>query len=371
MAIVSKSCRAPFAEQMPDALGWTTSDVFVRVHNDYLNRVTYALEEAVWLVKADRPQLGKRLATKLELASDEALMRVLLAPETTKRLLWRDAFPIAAVGEFLCQSLTAEAVRGGLRQQVDQSAWTALGDCMVMQSGDVSASDPIEGVLPVDLDSPNASAELLGATEGTVSWKTLERQKREPVLRDLGLAYRGIIASSPVFDTFLPKFARVIVLRRDDHPQFCSFSSRYHVGRITLINPHLIDEVLQAEALVHEAVHSLLFMQDQRPFWGLQWTGGEEPGNALSPWTGRPLPVSTFLQACFVWYGLFTFWGHASCAESFPSSNIRARVARSASGFLRGSLLNNLEDRDIAMLDTDVANAITDMQHRVSALLEA
>jgi hypothetical protein len=381
-------------ELMPGALAWTTGNVHAQAHESYVNRVTAALEEAVWLVNADDPEVGAGLAARLESASDGALLRVLLAPETTKRLLWRTAFPVAAVGEFLCRSLTAEAALEGAAQPLDQldpPLWTALGDRQVLPSGERVGTEPVGDVLAVDTESPYVRGnESLGATEGalpwpvavdtaggrgdgaedTVPWRSLERRELEVVLRDLDLAYRGIAAASPVCATFISTFAKIVAVRTDDHPQFCSFTSGYDLGRIALINPQMLDEVLLAEALVHEAVHSLLFMQDQRVFWGLAWTNGPAPGKAFSPWTGRSLPASTFLQACFVWYALVTFWGHALCAESFAVPRIRARLARAASGFSKGALLDNLDRHDLALLDPDVGQAITDMQGRVGALLE-
>ena len=53
-----------------------------------------------------------------------------------------------------------------------------------------------------------------------------------------------------------------------------------------------------AEALLHEAVHHLCNVTVSDAVW-VQGDGGAVI--VESPWTGNPLPVTTYLQACLVW----------------------------------------------------------------------
>lgn len=344
-------------ERIPEALTWTNSDCTRLVHGMFVTRVTNALENLVRAVGESRPELEEALRS----VSDDVLMRVLLAPDVTARLLWRDYSPTATTAKFFCECLMAEAAR---------PSWTAPGDRDLLPSDDMSA--PVAGILPLDLDKPDVDAPgFRRYPDDIVGCTPLKSQERDAVLRRLTASYQEIVASNSVLGDFVATFGKALVLRRTEGSEFTSFSSPNYVGRITLINPHLVDEVLLAESLVHESIHSLLFMHDHGPVWGLNPTEGGAPGNAYSPWTGRRLPVTTFLQACFVWFGLLTFWGHVLRTGSFPSGTgmVRMRLARAAAGFMRGPLLDNVQECDSQLVKKEVTAAVEDIDRRVSALL--
>jgi hypothetical protein len=141
------------------------------------------------------------------------------------------------------------------------------------------------------------------------------------------------------------------------------------VGRIALVNPQLVSESLIAEALVHEAIHAYLYMHDPTPLWGLKPDVRDEPGTVQSPWTGRTLPLCTFLHACIVWYGLFFFWGQVMCSSRSPSDEARRGIARASSGFMKGPLLDQLGPERIRSVRHEVHAALVEMQHNVLAVV--
>jgi hypothetical protein len=83
-----------------------------------------------------------------------------------------------------------------------------------------------------------------------------------------------------------------------------------------------------------------------------------------SPWTRNPLPLRPFLQACFVWYGLLTFWSSALGRSGFDRAAVRDRLDLAASGFFRGDLLDRVRMVD-DRLAPELLDAVTSLQEMV------
>lgn len=81
------------------------------------------------------------------------------------------------------------------------------------------------------------------------------------------------------------------------------------IGRVLIGNAELFEPELLAEAMVHEAIHGVLFMLDELN----SWMPGTREDNAQnhhirSPWSGNLLTPRNIFQACFVWYGLYKWF---------------------------------------------------------------
>jgi HEXXH motif-containing protein len=351
---------------MPDALMWTDGGLVTRqAHDEYVRVVSDALGGVLSGIVRQDAALRDRLTTSLDAASHDSLLRVLLAPETTNRLLWRRPETLVSTGSFLIDTLAAETVRAGGAMAVERTTWTALGDAVVSPTGHVVATPPIDGVLPVDMDSPTVTAVHPGGGDDDSVWTPLRQQERQDILKRLSLAYRGIAAANPMVAEFVQRSAKVVVLQRSDTRVFAAYSNGRYIGRITIGNPQLVDEVRIAESLVHEAIHGLLYMQIQRFPWGIEGPGATDAWKATSPWSGRKLPLATYLHACFVWYGLLHFWLDALRTGAFDRAQVKARLARAASGFLRGPIFQNAEEAGVAQIAEDIRSAIHEMQRRV------
>jgi hypothetical protein len=50
----------------------------------------------------------------------------------------------------------------------------------------------------------------------------------------------------------------------------------------------------------------------------------------------------TFLQACFVWFGLWTFWSTPKAQELFPAALVAKYVARARKGFEENRVIANV-----------------------------
>jgi hypothetical protein len=100
-------------------------------------------------------------------------------------------------------------------------------------------------------------------------------------------------------------------------------------------------------ALVHEAIHSLLYMIEISE--GFYVDGAVKTAlQVVSPWSGRGLYLHSFVHACFVWFGLLCFWRLAADRQPqpLPRGVAEDQLARAAAGF-RGprlrACLNDIE----------------------------
>ena len=116
------------------------------------------------------------------------------------------------------------------------------------------------------------------------------------------------------------------------------------------------------DALIHEGIHALLgkaalaeeLFSTHRTA-GVIWT--------VSPWSGRRLPLVTFVHASFVWFGLWNFWNLASahCERG------ALFAARARTGFGGESFLRNIPPEGLRVLEPDVVEGIRSMAAEVNA----
>ena len=351
-------------EAMPRALTWSEqSDALDRVHDEFARMVSDHLGYAMDGIRRRDADLAKRLMEQILSAPEADFWRVVLAPNTTNRLLWAGEDALVPLGHYLETALWAEAAARGEREPAERDAWTALGDVHVRAGGGIERS-PSQDLL-LDLDSPTVrNADPQARVHEKEAWWPLGPADREAFLDDLRMAVEAIDASSPTVAAFIRRFIRVLVVQRNDVGACSAYSANKYVGRVILSNPQLAEAVTIAESLVHEATHALLYMQIQQDPWGM---GGDphHEEKAVSPWSGRELPSSTYLHACFVWFGLLNFWSQVLEAGSLPESRVKDRLGRATLGFLKGPLLDHLPEAVAPRVTADVRRAIGDMQAMV------
>lgn len=111
---------------------------------------------------------------------------------------------------------------------------------------------------------------------------------------------------------------QVIDIREElEFPQiFASGSFRELPGLSLLLNAGNCDisEHRLANAVLHEAIHGVIYKYET---CGKLLVRKSVPSShrIVSVWTGTPLTVDSFVQACFVWYGLYKFWAMVSLAD--------------------------------------------------------
>jgi hypothetical protein len=367
-------CTTALIEKMPEVLTWSGhAATFEQVHDNYRQGMSDALGNLFAAIDRVEPALGRQLLDELQEASDAALLRVVLAPQTSHRLLWEQPQRLRDTADFFLRSLLAEKAKEGRPAALAEETWTALGDALVLPTGEVVTGPSIEGLMPLDLDSPQVwNADPLGLCHARPLWYPLTGYLRELALHRLALAQRAIAATSIVVSAFTTLFIKVLVLQKDDEESsFTAYSAQQYPGRTVIGNPQhqLVDVVHIAEAIVHEAIHALLYMLLQTHPWGIEDPLYDDKPKVVSPWTGTRLPVSTFLHACFVWYGLLHFWSLALGTTAFPLKRTHGRMSRAALGFLGSPLLELVDEADRVLVAAPVQMAIQRMQARVMEAL--
>lgn len=143
-----------------------------------------------------------------------------------------------------------------------------------------------------------------------------------------------------------------------------SFSNKPVIGRMGLANADSnrwsISKI--ADAIVHESIHALIYKIELTNSLYLDDSVESEGFTVVSPWSGRELPLHSFVHACFVWFGLWNFWGLAS-PEEYKAAELRSRAAR---GFLTGHPLSCIPDAARVRIRPEVRHAIDRMFKQVT-----
>lgn len=354
-------------ETMPEVLTWRAgTDVMERVYRDYVGLLSDRLGELLGTLLTADPKLGQALDATLRSSSDSAFSRVLTAPETSYRLIWKPE-TAPQLGHFILAALRAEERLAGVPMRFEAEAWTALGDVGFFPDGRIERQPQLSFEMPLDFGSPLARAVDLGNGDTTTPREPFTPAERARVLSLLGEACAGIERVNSLILAFTVRFNKVLVLQKDsaEPNNFTSGSTGQYVGRSFLTNPHLdgVHVVAVAESLVHEAIHALLYMQERRKAW-VSTSLYQGPQVLISPWTGSRLALRPFMQACFVWYGLLNLWCAALLAGQFEPLRVRARIAVALQGFLEGRLIERLAPWRADISD-DVVEAIAVLQDQV------
>jgi hypothetical protein len=214
---------------------------------------------------------------------------------------------------------------------------TALGDrTWILQSvGTTEIVSPSIGGVVIDCNSCHARKDWAGFGPLLAAYDSTEIQA---LRNNTGKAIEQIGEGNRVAGSLLTSLLRVVLIRKNDSFVGAASSSWPKLpGCIGLINPLHMSCLWLMNALVHESVHTFLYLHE----FAMKWYSDPAVNTShiiLSPWTARPLPAHSFIHACLVWYALLNFWSSTRLAgaEDF------ARAA--ALGFRRtNSLIAELD----------------------------
>ena len=304
----------------------------------------------------------------------EGARLALTAPRTARLLLWpRMSRPIRT-RQFLRTAFSAERAVMAVGDNGGFSGWTADCRAQVHLNGQVAWQPVLSGtVIPLDLRSPHArSLDLLGDSRVVCPPRAAPADNvAQAACTRIEEAWRGIRATRGTVADCVAAWTRVVVVQFDGNDQFWSGSNGQYIGRVMLVNPHRQQTTVEelADALVHEAIHGFLSMQERVEPWVHDASLYTDAAAVVSPWSGNPLPVRPFLQACFVWYGLTMFWGEHLDGTVFDAATARRMLVRALRGFCGQSFADLLWPwRD--QVRPELIQLLTDMQRSVRWLLE-
>ncbi|MBD2233662.1 aKG-HExxH-type peptide beta-hydroxylase [Phormidium tenue] len=346
-------------------------DTLAAIHERWLAFVYACLELRLASVATKTPALATALTEQLSSLSEPVIESILLAPECTFRLLPRRPATENDAAEYLRKAILVERIRAGNMMPVEEELCSARGDFVVYINGQCVQTPRVAGLW---LDVGSRQSRYLDISgqrfEIDEAREPFAVEELELVLERVRKACVGISAVSPYMLSFVTLFTKVLILQPDPKEPFSSGSNGYFVGRSVISNPHIptVDEADIADAIVHEAIHSLLYMQEDLEPWVMDEEMYDPTPRIRSPWTGNPLPIRPFLQACFVWYGLTHFWSQAF--EVFPERRVRSLLARSSTGFVGPKLIGEIGEWE-KRVDPSVRQVIDAMQDQIkTALME-
>lgn len=303
--------------ELPDVLRWIDDPVaaVTDLENRYVEALSARLGEVLASICQTDAALGSRLAAQVATANADDLRAFLLVPETSRRL-------VTALHDFA--DVRDHLVAGLEGRLTEPCAMARLAGCIAVVA-EPSPGPDMDGVL-------------------------------RHVEHAMGLLNQGCAAAA----SFVCRTMRRLVLKLDvNRPGFASNSPQGLVGLAVLRNGQLpiVDDVVVAEALVHEAIHGFVGMSEaiglasRRPEdrWLADDRFYEGTSCTVSPWTGTPLDLPTYLHACFVWWGLLQLWAALSGSGLFDERRTRSRLVRAARGFKGRALLISLRPHSAAL----------------------
>lgn len=143
----------------------------------------------------------------------------------------------------------------------------------------------------------------------------------------------------------------------EERKRFGSSSFRGLAGLNLITNPGVASTWAIADAILHEAVHSILYQIEpaHSPFFQDRIAARTR---LRSPWTNRDISADNLFQAAYVWFGLLRFWERVAAVSTEPEVALYAaqRVTFIHAGFamfdnvVQGSLTESAAEGLCAVL---------------------
>jgi hypothetical protein len=311
---------------------------------------------SLWLDRYDR-RLAKGLTAVLSACEDAGISRSLsmLSDSQARRFLRAHSIaaellkpsPQTAQTQWIASALRAELATLGLAPELEQKLWTAHGDrCLEpkMKAGWQTSGPAVEGSsILLDFFSPSN----FGSRQPD-KFSHFSDVECCVIANRIGRASSFVFQHSKLASDFVSSMLDVIAIRKTAAPEddfsSSSFGRHARMMLIGLRNPESGDLAQLANSLVHESIHTLLFMFEE--------TSGEfvdhaKPGNSAtirSPWSGRELDLDSCVHACVVWYGLFWFWNRPMASALVSRRRQQEMAELAQKGFLAQPVSRGLSE---------------------------
>jgi hypothetical protein len=320
---------------LPQALCWRDHSFTVqRCHGLYSDGMRNAIRSLFRTIRGQNEKIGQILQSLLLGLPESAVDRFILAPETYSRVLeWpRNADESVA---FFLNALLAEVRRGG-RAIGSRASWSALGDFYCRNGHAAFEKDErpwlapkVFGTITLDFCSPH----VYDIGSFPLPFEPYHLSEVSGICENLDHALMNVTVISREAAALIQRFVKVIVLRKDSirHQSYSSSSSPSHIGRVFLRNPQNIELEELVETMLHEAIHQILSVMEH--FEAFVGKGTTPVRTVNSPWTGKELPLISYVHACFVWFGVLQFWRAAAASHEFTCDAVQSRIRRALVGF--------------------------------------
>lgn len=307
------------------------------------------------------------IESKLTSIAPERVDIILLNPEVSKVLLSDgDQINHKVFTNYLMQCLYAEEAKTkGKIDSESRTLWTANGDFLIQrQENDefiTYEAFKLADRVALDFFSPNCLnvSHFDLAEDPTSEISNYGFEEVENLCELLHESVAELDNEGAYFLDLIGIFSRTIILNKvtpsNGKRIFFSGSDNDHVGRSVLSNAELVSKEMIIESLVHESIHSLLYMIDRLNQWQPDYDSlhiNEIGRNVESVWSGNMITIHSFLQACFVWYGLFEFWKYAKLSNlSYDQSFVSERLKFIQTGFENLNLTEFEKKYDLTLVE--------------------
>ncbi|MFH6944221.1 hypothetical protein [Flavobacterium sp. FlaQc-50] len=269
----------------------------------------------------------------------EEKKNLLRTPEVISKLLWQSNFDQNQLKVFFSYAIEMEGAK--LKKKFDyaeysDSSWTLDGSFFISHTGNdnfETFSTPYlaDTKIPIDCFSVYNRMNEEHMPKEWLS-TTYDYEEAESLTDNLTQIYNGF---DPIVKCLIQKHVYALLLRKIPEKEnlFTSGSDGEYVGRIVVCNGHTVEDSVIVDALVHEAIHGLLYMIDELNVWQPSREISSEIGRTvISPWSNNSITIRNLVQAIYVWYGLYHFWDKYGVQISETYRNDRLKLI--SKGFL-------------------------------------
>lgn len=284
--------------------------------------------------------------------------------------------------EYAIQCVTEGKESFYMKNERARELWSPVGDIRAARELDggwaLQAAPTIGNVVAIDFDSPLARNHE--PRSGVLSQKLLEctTEERELVVTKLQQALDIIDDLKPLYGALIRNCVRRIIVRksveeadyRSSDTSTSPFGSEHaprQPGSIRFLNPHLsgCNLVNCVERLLHESTHNLLAAWETVN--GV-FVINDDQYRPVSPWSGNPIPNSSFVHATFIYYMCRRLFQDLLVSSYAKRANTKRLIADRLSNFTAGFLINH-SIYDQLLLHTDpkheVRKVLEELQDRV------
>jgi hypothetical protein len=288
----------------------------------------------------------QQLADALRRTGDEDVVAALLCP----RVQW-------AISQTKDQQSIAVELLAELSNRLGQR--TGCG------SGPPDEQVSIEGFV-IDFDS---SFELPGMTIRPAPTPSDRRRVECDRIKSAVVELRSAAAAASTFVTDMT--TRFAIRGAKDARFWVSGSLTEYPGMILLVNPWHArpDLASMIEVLVHESIHHAIALFEATRHDVIQ--NVDRRTLHQSPWSGKRLTAHQFVEACFVWWGIYQLWAKWPAVSNVPVERAHALCQRALGGFVAHPVTTLLQSIDRASIAADTVEALRAMEHAAAAEVEA
>jgi hypothetical protein len=342
------------------------TEIFKDIMQEYTNLLKLKWESFMHQAIFSDTAYENGVQEAINLLSEEEFGHFLVKPEISSRLLEDGNVGDPEVCRFFAGALACELAKKTHRYASElygSSLWTANGDYLIAYDGlkkeyDEFNAPALSDNIVIDFFSPyclKLSQEDINESATTI-FECYSQEEAENIFNFLEQSIAPLTNQKHIL-YLINKFNNVILVKKqltsDRKQVFISGSDGNYIGRTHVMNPEIVREEFIAEMLVHEAIHSVLYMVEELENWMPAQADALRIGiSVISNWSGNSLSVRSYFQAIYVWYGIFNFWLTA----------LRDRI------YDRKFILNRLEFISRGFVSLDINQIIKSCQLQISDL---